>query len=207
MMHNFIRNIEPIPPLFESQFFIIILIEQCCSSIADLGFHVSPSAISWLVVAVVINAINSCSYWSFSHIHKEVFKNTPSFANLNPPISVVNIIFIRWIVASLSHCNPCVVCCRPGKVMSRIFTLISFASTRFCTAIPKICAIAYNNLSAVTNCLPQGAASLATPGNLFDRQAAKFSSSKINELHSCNSIGSRKYRQQERNRKCLALQN
>jgi hypothetical protein len=81
------------------------------SSVKSLSQRISPSAIGWLVVSAWVNSVDAMLAVRFhAHIGKEVFKRTcPSIAHRNAGTSIVSILSIIWVSASLQHCPPAVV--------------------------------------------------------------------------------------------------
>jgi len=68
-----------------------------------------PSAISGLIISVVINSINGFSCWSLSHIGEKLFKNQPLIANRYPSSAIGVVRRIFRISASLNHRCPYVI--------------------------------------------------------------------------------------------------
>jgi hypothetical protein len=70
-----------------------------------------PSAVSGFIVAVRIRVAVYChSMWSFPHVTKEHPKVlAPAFANCNAASSVVVVLIVIFVCASLDHLPPTVV--------------------------------------------------------------------------------------------------
>lgn len=81
------------------------------SSVNSLSRGVCPSAICRFVVSACINSVNAVLFVRLhSHVGKEVFKRVgPSFTHRNASASVVSVLSIVWVSASLQHCPPTVV--------------------------------------------------------------------------------------------------
>lgn len=69
--------------------------------VVALIFSVCPSAIVWLVVTIVVDAIKRVPWGCFAHIGKKVFKRLPTLTNLYSALSMSGI--ARMIRALASH--------------------------------------------------------------------------------------------------------
>jgi len=80
-------------------------------SVKSLSHRISPSAIGWFVVSAWVNSVNAMLAMRLhAHISNEVFKRArPSIAYGNADTSIVSILSIIWVSASLQHCPPAVV--------------------------------------------------------------------------------------------------
>ena len=74
--------------------------------IISLNLGCSPSAISRLVVPVVVDAIDTQSFGLRSHVGKEILKLAPSLADLDAAAAVTMPSFIFPSGASVSHGAP-----------------------------------------------------------------------------------------------------
>ena len=73
----------------------------------DLLCPRSPSAITRLVMAIAVNAVNGQSCRSFAHIGNEICKRMPpTFANLNAAPTIAVIVRSLRIVTSTTHVDP-----------------------------------------------------------------------------------------------------
>jgi len=75
--------------------FVFVLLATCC-----------PPAIIRRIISVIIAPIKRHSFGPISHISKKVGKFLPSFANFNPTSTIVTILLIVGISASVQHCSP-----------------------------------------------------------------------------------------------------
>jgi hypothetical protein len=75
------------------------------SPIPVLFYSRPPLAISWLVIAIIIDAIKSQSV-RLSHIVKKVLEYLPSFAYYYSSSAVILILLIVWIQNSRQHARP-----------------------------------------------------------------------------------------------------
>lgn len=74
--------------------------------IVGLNVVVSPMAVTWFVVAVVVLAINCGARRSLTHVSQEVFEPFPSLAYLYSAPAPVRISRMGRVSASLSHILP-----------------------------------------------------------------------------------------------------
>lgn len=79
---------------------------MCCPLIAGLLFGRSPSTISWFVVAVVVGSLNGSALGAFTHILKKIAEIHPAAAHRNTTATIVWILDLLWIRASLNHVIP-----------------------------------------------------------------------------------------------------
>lgn len=87
--------------------------------IAGLLLPCRPSAIRWLVVAVIVGiAIQCLALWPGSHISVEISERLPSVAYLDASASVVFICLMTRVFASCAHAIPDVVFSRMAHAMS-----------------------------------------------------------------------------------------
>lgn len=77
-----------------------------------LLFWICPTAISRFIIAIVVDAIQGCSWWSRTHVRQECFKRIPAITNLNSSSAVIFVSIVPGIQASVSHG-------RPGSPFSR----------------------------------------------------------------------------------------
>ena len=76
-------------------------------SIVDLLLPCSPAAVARLVVAVVIDAIKSQTFWSRTHVGAPVFKRAkPAVTDSNSPPAVVSPALIVRVGTALNHACP-----------------------------------------------------------------------------------------------------
>lgn len=76
------------------------------SGVPHLLFVSRPTAVSWLVVSVVVDAVNFPAWRLLAHVSKKVFKNLPSLTNLYSSASVSRKTFDVWIRTSGFHSSP-----------------------------------------------------------------------------------------------------
>lgn len=108
--------------LFKSNSMVII------SSIICLFFSGSPSAIAWLIITIIIYSINRVIVWPISHVRKEIIKRfSPPIADQNTAPTIIFIILIINIFASLNHLRPSIV----NGLFRFIAHLTSFLSRGF----------------------------------------------------------------------------
>jgi hypothetical protein len=69
-----------------------------------------PSHIAWFVGPVFIGvAVQSFIRRPSTYVREKLFKRFPSFANLDATTSVVFVLWIFWVTASVAHANPSMV--------------------------------------------------------------------------------------------------
>lgn len=65
-----------------------------------------PSAVSWFVIPVVVDASNGCSGRSVAHVGKEVLKARPAFTDFDSSSAVMFKAFCGRVLASSPHSLP-----------------------------------------------------------------------------------------------------
>lgn len=76
------------------------------SAIVALFYHVNPTAIPGLVIAINIDAINRHASWLLSHIAQEILKRLPTLTHSDPAATVIFVGCHRWCFAALFHTRP-----------------------------------------------------------------------------------------------------
>jgi hypothetical protein len=76
------------------------------SCVTVLDVLVSPAAISWLVISVIVDAVQRGFWRPFTHVGEEVVECSPAFAKGDSPTSVILKSVSLWIGAALLHSNP-----------------------------------------------------------------------------------------------------
>lgn len=84
----------------------LIVKKNICATIAGLLFACYPPAVFFIIVPIVIPAIQRHALWLMAHIGKEILKFKPCLANFNSPSSIIRKVFHIWIAAALNHCIP-----------------------------------------------------------------------------------------------------
>lgn len=94
------------------------------SGVVGLGQVDRPYAIFRRVSEFIVGALNSVPFRRLpSHVGKEILKAVPSFAYGDPASTVIAVVRIVFIEASLPHSSPCLILCGA-------FTSFSAASVR-----------------------------------------------------------------------------
>lgn len=78
----------------------------------------NPSAVAWLVPAIIVDAIKQMSRWTLAHIRKEYRKRCladPPLTNCYAAPAVVGVGRIVRVEASSLHTLPGLICRRPGE--------------------------------------------------------------------------------------------
>ena len=108
---------------------------MAATSVFSLFLTGCPTAISWLVVSVVVDSIYRFTGWPASHIGVEIFETSPTYANLDAAPSVVLVLGVVWVAATIFHGFPSFVF-RSANTSVSAFAIstqcVSQASTAFC---------------------------------------------------------------------------
>jgi hypothetical protein len=93
------------------------------ASILNLLRTGRPSAIRWLIIAIIIDAIYR-QFWTRTpaHISQEIAKIFPSFTNTDSSASPVSPFRILGIRAALNHSSPNIIFC--GSFFPSIFSML-----------------------------------------------------------------------------------
>lgn len=67
---------------------------------------VCPTAVAWLVIAVVVDSFDAQTFWPIPHVGQEGLKYPPSIADRNSTTAVILKISVLGIGASLNHAEP-----------------------------------------------------------------------------------------------------
>ena len=108
---------------FPSEFYPKII-----PSIVALLHPISPTAILWRIICVVIPAFNCHSRWALAHIGHKVSKVSPPRTDSYSTCSIILKGMIGWVLAAISHCGP-------DSISSRHFLRASFSSSL--TVLPR----------------------------------------------------------------------
>ena len=112
-----LRNTEDFRPFGNTMAFSIQRKNAVAFSVSGLLGGRSPSAVARFVVAIALwVTIQGTSTWAFSHVGKEVCKDTPPGAYGNSASAVVAKIAAPTVSTSLDHRCPCLI--RAGVVVS-----------------------------------------------------------------------------------------
>ncbi|HYT24738.1 MAG TPA: hypothetical protein VEW05_31430 [Candidatus Polarisedimenticolia bacterium] len=93
-------------PLGARHFFTIVFDPMVHSHIVLLRDPCSPAAVAWLIISVIIAAINAMRFWRIAHIGIEILKLQPPLANPYSSGSVFVIFSALGISTSLFHRTP-----------------------------------------------------------------------------------------------------
>lgn len=153
-MQSVFRQSLFIDPCRETLRFPCVRNQSIASHVAILCLWICPSAITWLIVSVSIYPINGgSSWWSFSHVGKEVLKFIPPFANTDSSGSINFESFSsfrsapsehgvpRFVSSRLAHAVDSIILGLPAKVAATIGEPSGLESVRasefFLSAITK----------------------------------------------------------------------
>lgn len=81
------------------------------ASVAMLLSVCRPAAVAWLVIAIVVDAVNRFSCRALAHVGKEVLKFQPPPAHFDAACTVATETSRLWILTPLQHAGPYPVCC------------------------------------------------------------------------------------------------
>lgn len=127
--------------------------------VTALLFTCGPSAISWLIVAVIVGIpVKSGSFRPRPHVSQESKKVfAPLFAHRYAAAAVIRITDVPWLIAP-------VLCSTPGRVLRRVFKAMfkkcivrlcgSMESASLCSALHKMGALHNSFLSAIAHAGP-----------------------------------------------------
>lgn len=92
------------------------------TTIVHLLFSRSPAAIARLIIAIIIDSINTVfARWPYTHICEKVFEGvTPAVANFNTASTVIFIRVVVRIIATLCHPTPYPKLASMGRAVSFI---------------------------------------------------------------------------------------
>lgn len=159
------------------------------TSVSHLLGMRSPLAIFWRVVSVVIDAINTMSCGTFSHVCKKIFKFLPPLAHFDAATAVMPIRLIVCFFASLPHAKPNLISRRPVAVYgTKTVTMDNWRLTPITAARARITssqvAASYNGTAAaIARAQPSGAAVLVTSCFFQNCQHTKTLAGEINLMH------------------------
>lgn len=150
---NLIIHLEFSCPLFKSEGLPLICNISRISLIVTLLLLCSPSAIFFAVIAFWIEAINTHSNGSDTHICKEIGKFVPVFTNFDSSPSIPTISSGIWIIAPLQHPSPDHVCACSCHSMFFDSQWLN-ASARFASSISQTTSKDFLFLTAATPAQP-----------------------------------------------------
>lgn len=131
-----VRNAKSTSPVAKAIGFSFVSQHSRLASVLTLFQFRSPSTVSWLVVAIAVNAINSGIWRRFwSHVIKEIYKgNEPSVTHLNSLFDVKMCVWVVRCVAAALHFLPrCVL----GRI-AHASSSCAMAAARNCTFLSKV---------------------------------------------------------------------
>ena len=156
--------------------------QPICPAISTLLFGANPSAISGLIVALVVDAVNRQASRPPTHVCKEIGKDHPSITNGNSAPAVIGKAFVLRARAPLNHPAPNAVL---GLICSGAAWRQSSCRSRCCSLRPKAPArrcISISQIDARHNARPSaiaGAPPTSPPRGGFLRN---FNNGKTPEL-------------------------
>lgn len=104
-------NPKLLGPCGEALAFSVEIIVSIGARVSHLLAACRPAAVSWLVVSIVVNAVNLFAGGPLTHIGKEVFKRmNPPFANGYSATAVVMVLYAVGVIAPILHGSPRAVC-------------------------------------------------------------------------------------------------
>lgn len=125
-------------------------------SIGALFFRGRPSAISRLIISIIIFSVNTVKFaWSWPHVSNEVFKSSPSLANLNAS-AMMAMVFRMVSCTSYKHSSPYFILSGLAHAVSSLCYRVScrklfcsLATTGFRLSSPDILSLKYLFYAAI----------------------------------------------------------
>ena len=115
VVHVFILHLSD--QVVDKSWFHLSYLELFClfiCAVVALKAWTCPPAVVWCVVLVRIDAVQSGSFWSDTHVAKEVLKSLPLLAVGDALASVV---FVLQVIASSLHVSPAAIGAGPRHAM------------------------------------------------------------------------------------------
>ena len=148
------------------------------AAITSLLFTGGPSAVSWLIVAVVVDAIKTVlQRWPWPHVRQKVFELSPAFARDNATSPVTRVRMVAYGKTAPKHGLPRSVLWRPAHAV-RCATgdgaISGVASTG--NSAPGAKFRSRHDTSCATHALtmPHGSMLFVFPGIAHDGQASEY---------------------------------
>lgn len=167
-------------PTSQSAFTPHILHDKPTASIVNLLIGCRPATISRLIVTVIIDAIDGCTFWSLPHVCDKVLVGTaytdvPSVTNGDASTTIIGPFRVPFIKATAQHGFPRPVGVRRGLSMcEQPSSGLLFLNTSTTTGQFSECAAGDNGvLAAVADAPPHSFTEAVAPGFLNDSQSAK----------------------------------
>lgn len=129
-------NTSLIRPVYKGLRFPLVGNWFSISAIARLLLPCSPSYITWLVIPIVVNAVNGIfGRWRLTNIGEKGFKRcTPLLVNSNTTTAVLQKSMIAWVLTSPNHTAPSpIFFCSLSNARLTMSSIRNFA--RLCSAL------------------------------------------------------------------------
>lgn len=126
----------------------------CVAAIAVLLLFRAPHAVALRVITIVVDALQSCAVWAFSHVGIKILEAAPSFANCNSPPAIGLEAARIGVLASLTHQVPNVVLARVAEAVFSRSPKRCLAATGSGVAIAKGAGHHGNLVAARTRAFP-----------------------------------------------------
>lgn len=164
--------------------------ESIFSRVIRLFLICRPPAITWLVMAIIVHAIDLHAFRSFPHVGQEQFEVIPARANGDAAISVCSITGVLRIVAPIAHAKPSDISTSPFLSTSntvfrpntRGFFLPETPATRGSLAFQRG-AEHHNLVSTLADAFPLRFVVDAHPGKGNHRETVKSLANKVFSSH------------------------
>ena len=159
------------------------------SAVPNLFRLSCPAAIRWLIIAIVVFAIQGVFSGGFaSHISQEVFVGQPAFAYLDTSASIVLPPVAIWVQAAAQHGCPGLIF--PGGTFPYSIAMFPMtAPTAFCLSPAKICSTSNELFSAMTQTSPRCSPCFINACARKYKEQSKTPSSHINKFWLLKSSG------------------
>lgn len=119
---------------------------------------VCPNAVPRRIPLIVISALNSCFWeWLITHINVKRLKRIPSITDGYATPTIIMIRPALWIIATLSHTNPCAVF---RAIIHTMFSVcfsgdfFTEATATFYMAVIKMINYCRNHIATITSTIP-----------------------------------------------------
>jgi hypothetical protein len=113
-------------------------LSACLGGVAALNFFASPSAISWFIISVIVDAVERRFWWADAHVGKKIIEYFPPFTKGNAASSVVLPAVGFGVSAALFHGCPRLIGSRISALprmgvseLRRVISLYAATTARF----------------------------------------------------------------------------
>lgn len=145
-----------------------------------------PTAISFIVVAVYVNAVKLKMWWADTHVGEKVCKYIPPFSVCDVAASIIFETFMRGYITSRTHVVPSAIgACIAHTVLNAKPSSIDFASATCGIPGSKISSLNVSSCTAFTPAQPEGTFRCLSLKRRECRQGTKLQTSKVCKSRAC----------------------